>query len=96
MIYVVAKNSVKVDKIEDYIKLAKKLVEATNKFDEGCVEYELLQDINNTQIFTMIEQWESKEALDAHLSATHVQEILPLLRDLRDGAGDVNIYQKVE
>lgn len=69
------------------------MVEATNEFDEGCIQYELFQDIENPQIFSMIEQWESKEALDAHLDAKHMKEIVPLLRE---GAGEMNIYQKVE
>ena len=40
MLRIVAKHYIKKDKIDSYIALAKKLVAATNKEDEGCLHYE--------------------------------------------------------
>ena len=94
MIKVVAKNIVKKDKIEEFITLAEKLVEATNKNDEGCIHYDLYQDINNPQLLTFIEEWESMEALNKHMAADHFKEIVPKLGAFADGPTDMNLYQK--
>jgi quinol monooxygenase YgiN len=92
MIKVVAKNIVKADKVEEFISLAKTLVEATNQKDEGCISYELYQDFNNPQILTFIEEWESPDALQKHMAAEHFKEIVPKLGAFADGPEDVHIY----
>jgi len=94
MIKVVAGNTVKKEKIEEFILLAQKLVEATNKYDEGCIHYELYQDINNPQVLTFIEEWESMDALNKHMDADHFKEIVPKLGAFADGPEDVHLYQK--
>lgn len=93
MIKVVAKNIVKKDKIEEFIKVAKPLVEATNKLDEGCKSYDIYQDVNDPQVISMLEAWESKEALNKHLHAPHFKEIFPKLAALTEGPAEVTIYR---
>jgi len=94
MIKVVAKNTVKKDKIEEFITLAEKLVEATNKNDEGCIHYDLYRDLNDPQVLTFIEEWESMEALDKHLAAAHFKEIVPKLGVYKESPDDVHLYEK--
>ncbi len=95
MIKIVAKNYVKKDKIDGYIALVKKLVEATNREDAGCIHYQLYQDINNPGILTILEEWESQEALDKHMAAAHFKEIVPQLGAFTEKPGEVNLYKKV-
>lgn len=47
------------------------LIEPTRK-EEGCISYELYQDISNPGRFTFIEEWQSREHLDLHLQTTHL------------------------
>ncbi|HVI42203.1 MAG TPA: putative quinol monooxygenase [Anaerovoracaceae bacterium] len=94
MIKVVAKNIVRKDKIEEFITLAEKLVEATNQKDEGCIHYELYRDLNDPQVLTFIEEWESMEVLNKHMAAAHFKEIGPKLGEFKDGPEDVHLYQK--
>ncbi|HWQ78988.1 MAG TPA: putative quinol monooxygenase [Anaerovoracaceae bacterium] len=94
MIKVVAKHIVKKEKVEEFITLAAKLEEATNKNDEGCIHYALYQDVNNPQTLTFIEEWESKEALKKHMDAPHFQEVFPLLGALLESEPDIGIYKK--
>lgn len=96
MIKVVARNTIKKDKIEEFIALAEKLVEATNKLDEGCIHYDVYQDIENPQVLTFIEEWECMEALQKHMAAAHYKEIVPKFGDFADGPKDVNIYRKAK
>ncbi|NLO46951.1 MAG: antibiotic biosynthesis monooxygenase [Clostridiales bacterium] len=95
MIKVVAKNIIKADKVSEFISLGKKLVEETNKNDKGCLSYELYQDTDNPQILTMIEEWESTEALNNHMAAKHFQDIIPQLGELSENPGEINTYKKV-
>jgi len=95
MIKIVAKNYVKLDKVNDFIKLVTKLVQETNQNDKGCIHYELFQDIKDPQILTIIEEWESKESLDQHMIAKHFKEIVPMLGAFTEKPGETNLYQKL-
>lgn len=95
MIKVVAKNQIKADKIDEFIKLAVQLVKDTNQYDSGCISYELFQDISNPQIVTFIEEWTDKESLDKHLQAKHFKEAAKLFNDFLEKAGDINLYTKL-
>jgi quinol monooxygenase YgiN len=95
MIKVVAKNMVINEKVEEFITLAKTLVEATNQKDKGCLHYELYQDIGNPQILTFMEEWQSMEASDEHMAAAHFKEIVPKFDDLTEGPSEVHLYTKL-
>lgn len=95
MIRIVAKQTVKTEKIEEFITRATELVKKTKELDEGCISYDLYQDITNPCILTIIEEWASKEALDKHSKATHFIQAVPALRELTVGNAELNIYQKI-
>jgi quinol monooxygenase YgiN len=95
VIKIVAKNVIKADKTEEYIALAKNLVQETVQNDAGCIRYELFQDLSNPQILTMIEEWEDQDALDRHTAAKHFQEIVPRFKDFVEKSSEINIYQKL-
>jgi len=95
MIKIVAKNYVKADKVSEFILLVTKLVQETNQNDAGCIHYELFQDVKDPQILTIIEEWESKEALGQHMNAKHFKEIVPMLGDYTEKPGETNLYQKL-
>lgn len=95
MIQVVAKNYIKADKTEEFIKLALQLVKATNEKDSGCIRYELFQDVSNPQVLTIIEEWENKESLDQHMAADHFKELTASFAEFVDKPGEVNLYHKL-
>lgn len=96
MIKIVAKQTVKQDKIDSFITLAKKLVAETHKSDAGCIHYDLFQDSKDSRVLTFIEEWENQNVLDKHMEAKHFMEIFPQLRELCEKPGEINIYRKVE
>lgn len=96
MITVVAKNYIQEGKTEDFLQLAKKLVEATNNKDEGCISYQLYADQNNPLVFTFIEQWQDQNALDKHFAAAHFKDIVPKLGTFAQKEGEVSLYKKVD
>lgn len=70
MLHVIAKSIAKQDKIEETKKALTALVEPTRK-EDGCIQYDLLQDNTNPALFFFIEIWESNAHLDAHLATAH-------------------------
>lgn len=93
MIKVVAKKLVNEGKLEDVISLYEQLVQATRK-EEGCIKYELYQDDKESRILAVIEEWESREALDKHMKAEHFTRIVPMIGELIEKA-EINIYNKL-
>lgn len=96
MIKVVAKNYIKFDQVEEFVALAGNLVKETNSKDKGCIAYDVFQDLTDPHIFTFIEEWENKEALDQHMAADHFKEAMVQFKDLMEKPGDINLYKKVD
>jgi quinol monooxygenase YgiN len=55
----------------------------------GCLSYDLHQSLSDPDIFVFVERWETREALDAHMSTPH-------LMAWRAAASDWVIERKVE
>lgn len=68
---VVAIAETSADRAEELKSICLGLIESTRK-EEGCIAYELYQDITNPGKFTFIENWQSKEHLDVHLKTPHL------------------------
>lgn len=94
MIKVVAKNYVKKDNVDEVLKLSKELIEETVK-ENGCISYEMYQDVKDNNILTMIETWENKEVLIKHSQSEHFQRIVPLMSTHMEKPADTNMYTKV-
>ncbi|MFL0168457.1 putative quinol monooxygenase [Candidatus Clostridium helianthi] len=94
MIRIVAQSVVKDDKREEYINLAKELIEKSRQ-EQGCISYGLFQDIKNPSIITFIEDWEDQKAIDLHNNTEHFKRIVPLFADLRVSKSEANFYKEV-
>lgn len=94
MIKIVSKNVIKDEKKEDFIKLAKELVEKSRQ-EQGCLSYGLFQDINNDSVFTFIEEWKDQKAIETHNKSEHFTRIIPLLGEFRVGERELNLYKEV-
>ena len=65
---------------------------AVTRLEPGCITYVLVADPlidNRVRIF---EQWESQEALDGHVSSTHVREFGAEVAGLKGIASSVGFY----
>lgn len=74
--------------------LCKNLVEATLK-EEGCIDYGLHQDLENSGVITFLEEWKDESSLDKHLNSNHFKKIFPLLSEYCEKEIEINIYKKV-
>ena len=50
---------------EDFLTFIRGLV-PTERQKPGCLEFSIYEDVTAPNTFLMLEQWESREALDAH------------------------------
>lgn len=93
MIKVVAKCTVNENSIDEFKQTAAGLVAETISKDQGCVSYQLFQDIKDSKILTFIEEYENIDALKSHGRSTHFQTIFPKLEALCTAKIEVSIYK---
>lgn len=94
MVKVIAKFFVKEDKVEEFLKLASVLVEESRK-EEGCVSYNLLQDVSNPQTLIMVEEWESAKILKTHMASAHFTSIIPEMSLLQFRKEEITVCKNV-
>ena len=94
MIKVVAKNFAKENKIDKILELAKELVEKTVK-EVGCIKYEMYQNTKEPTELIMLEEWETEEDLNNHMSSEHFIRIVPQMAEYLRKKAEINIYKKV-
>lgn len=96
MIYVIAKHKLHPDDVEHYLDLAHELAHRTRTKDPGCRAYQILRDTADPNTVTILEQWESRDLLDAHLAAPYIREILTKMSAETRKEDQLNIYSLVE
>lgn len=71
------------------------LVEPTNQ-EEGCLNYDLHESIEEPGLFFFYENWESAEHLEAHRSAPHLAGVIDKMDNLLDEEGlKVNLLRRI-
>ncbi|MDF2153007.1 putative quinol monooxygenase [Vibrio sp. CAU 1672] len=80
MLYLVAEIKAYPDCVEQVQNLLTGLLEPTRR-ESGCCQYELYQDEKIPGLFMFQESWASQEALDKHLSSSHIQAFNRQLSD---------------
>lgn len=89
MIIVNAKLPVKQDKIDDVIKQAETLINAS-RTHEGNISYNLYQDVLDASLI-FIEKWESEEALNAHMQTPEFIEFGENIKEFVTAELDVKL-----
>lgn len=78
MIKIVASSKIKIGYLTETLSLYEELVAKTRQ-ESGCLLYELYQELRDDHFFTLIEEWESLEALKAHTKTEHFISIVAQL-----------------
>ena len=73
----------KTDELREGLKA---LIEPTSQ-EDGYVNYDLHQGVEDPSFFTFYENWHSGEHLDAHLGAPHLVDFAGRMGDLLDENG---------
>jgi quinol monooxygenase YgiN len=75
--------------------LLRKLSEASRK-EEGNLRFDVLQHAMRANHFTVIEEWQTAKALEAHAAATHTKEYRNSLAPIAGSPLDERLYKGVE
>lgn len=89
MIYVIASVKLKDGVHEKFLEIFKANIPAVLK-EQGCIEYVPTIDVESglppqqldSSVVTIVEKWESVEALHAHLAAPHMLDYREKTKDL--------------
>jgi quinol monooxygenase YgiN len=92
MINVIASVRVREGKVSDFLEIFKSNVAAVRK-EKGCIEYfpavdidaALASQIMDEHVVTIIEKWESLQALGDHLKAPHMLSYRERVKDMVEG-----------
>jgi quinol monooxygenase YgiN len=90
-IRVVARISVRPDKLTETLQTLGGLITAT-RVEDGCVTYELLQNVEDPLDLTFVEEWASPEALQAHFETEHFKAVAAKAGYLLTAPPDIRRY----
>ena len=76
---------------EEYITVMNGLG-PTVREEDGCITYELFQDAYDPLRMLLFEEWESQEALEKHLTQSHMKEHFDQVKDWFAGEATMNTY----
>jgi quinol monooxygenase YgiN len=65
---IIGRLQIKAEQLNEFLTYAREVVIEKRKV-EGCVSFNILQDINQADHFVMMEQWRDQTALDQHLKS---------------------------
>lgn len=94
MITVVAQSTFRPETLGTVLDLYRRLVDHT-RTEAGCRRYELFRDRTDPTRLTMIEEWESEDALAAHTTGPVFLDLVGQLRPLAAAPGTLTTYEKV-
>lgn len=88
---IVARLSIKPDKITNFTDTAKEMIEKSNK-ESGCTSYQLYQDPYTNSKFVFVEEYKNQAAVDAHFATDYFAAFGPKIADFLAGAPDIKVF----
>jgi quinol monooxygenase YgiN len=91
MLHILVTMQIKDGSMEEFLAICAELRPLVLQ-EKGCLAYEYTREVPSplgiqepleTNRITLIERWESLEALQAHLEAPHMKQAGPRMKDLR-------------
>lgn len=99
MIHVVARATILPDRLDEYLQIVQSIL-PTVRAEAGCLRYEptldYAEDGSRAPYVTMLESWESKTHLDAHLASPHMKEFMAKVSPMREGKSELRILTSLE
>jgi quinol monooxygenase YgiN len=78
---------------KDDCMAALKAMSVDTSADAGNISYEVLQQVNRGNHFTVLEMWANRKALDGHAMAAHTREFRQKLTPIAGALYDERIYK---
>jgi quinol monooxygenase YgiN len=93
-IKVVAREKLKSGAKDAALEIFREMIELTRK-EKGCVAYNLHEALDNPDVLAMIEIWESKEALDAHMNSEHFKRLIPKVGAYIAEPSQIEVFKEI-
>lgn len=87
---IIAKVSVKPEKVKDFTGVAKEMIEKSNK-ENGCSFYQLYQDPYDNSRFVFVEEYKNQSAVDAHFATDYFKAFGLKIGDLIIGPPEIKV-----
>ena len=91
MIVVVGKVATDSERRAELVRLGEE-VAAASREEPGCLGYRLFQATDDENAFVIVEEWESREALEAHFATEHVATFMRAFPKTLASAPDVRFH----
>lgn len=89
---VVARLDIKPEKVDQFLELAKKMVEETRK-EQGCITYILYKSCFTPENeFVFYEEYKDQKALDFHNGSIYLKEFLSVTAPMLNSAPKVEVF----
>jgi len=85
-----AKDGMEEDVRQGLLSLARQ-----TKSEEGCIDYELHQSVDDKALFMFYENWRSKEDLDKHFEMPYLTSFLQKADQILSQPADVTLWEKI-
>lgn len=73
MIMITGRFQIDPEQREAFLAFARDLVPGERQ-EPGCLQFDMFEDVNTPNAFLMLEQWEDRDALDAHTETEKFEE----------------------
>ena len=94
MLKVVSTKYVNDEKLEEFLKIANKMVNNT-QVEKGCLSYSMNKDTKEKDRYAFLEEWENEEFLKMHLATDFMKENVPLINGCCYKKGELMIFEKL-
>ena len=94
MLVVYAKCIVSAQNVDEFLSLAKELVNETRK-EESNISYELIKEKGDKSLYAFLEKWPNKEALDLHMETSHFTRLIPQIEKVVIGSVDIAVHDLI-
>jgi len=95
MLVIHAEMLIHPEHVETFLQLADSLVSASQA-EAGNIRYTLMADLHESNRFTMVEEWESQEAVAAHEKTAHFLKHVNDTKDMAAAPLKVKIYEVMQ
>ena len=81
--------------MEEAVKQELSALVGPTRAEEGCINYDLHQSLDDKGHFRFYENWTSKELLDRHLQSAHVQRFIAKADGLLAEPPEITLWEMV-
>jgi len=86
-----ARITVKPEAVEQFLSYAHVIIKASN-LEQGCLVYNLYQEVGKPTSFIFYEVYENQEAVDFHNSTNHFKTFIGQITEILDGSPVIEVF----